>query len=169
MILRYRGEWIKSNKEWSKLDIKGKIWCLKEYLSGQTSYIFECLKKIPGNLKCYWGGYVDVRTQDILVYYVEDKQGHTELYELSIVCGRYNRGQYFSHIGRDTAERIVRALEFSGRKKFRLCLKSGDGVSQSYSFSKRQKDVLMEQLKPLLYVKWYEESAPQGNPRPKTE
>lgn len=158
MILRYCGHHIRIDKsKWKALTFQKKLECVKEYFSGQTKYIFNCLKEVPQNLKDYWIGYVDVRTRDILcVGYGTDEPSHNELYEVSIICGRHRNGQWFSHIGKDIVEQLVRDWEFSDKKRFHLHLDLGGGMSQNYIFSKRQRDMLIKQLKPLLDMKWYE-------------
>lgn len=158
MILRYCGRWVKTDKEkWKALTFNEKIKCIGSYFSGQTEYIFDCIKEIPNNLKDYWIGYVEVRTQDILCGgYGTDEPIHNELYEISIICGKRGGGQWFSHIGKGIVEQLVRDWEFSDKKRFQLHLDLGGCVSQNYIFSKRQKNMLIEQLKPLLDMKWYE-------------
>lgn len=81
---------------------------------------------------------------------------HNELYEISIICGKHGNGQWFSHIDKSIVEQLVRDCEFSDKKRFQLHLDLGCGMSQNYTFSKRQKDMLIEQLKPLLDMKWYD-------------
>lgn len=158
MVLRYCGHWVRIDKEkWKALSFKEKLKCVGSYFAGQTEYLIDCLKEIPKNLKDYWIGYVNVRTQDILCGgYGTDEPSHNELYEVSIICGRHGDGQWFSHIDKSIVEQLVRDWEFSDKKRFQLRLDLGCGMSQNYTFSKRQKDMLIEQLKPLLDMKWYE-------------
>lgn len=158
MILRYKGYWVKINKEkWKTQTTKEKIKFIKEYFSEQTKYILECLKEIPSNLKDYWIGHVDVNTKDILCCgYGTDEPSHKELYEISIICGKHGKGQWFSHIDKSIVEQLVNDWEFSDKKKYYFHLDLGCGMSQRYIFSKRQKDMLIEQLKPLLNTKWYD-------------
>lgn len=158
MVLRYCGHWIRIDKDkWKSLSFKEKLKCVGSYFSGQAEYFIDCLKEIPQDLKDYWIGYVNVRTQDILCGgYGTDEASHNELYEISIICGKRGSGQWFSHIDKSIVEQLVRDWEFSDEKKFQLHLDLGCGMSQKYTFSKRQKDMLIEQLKPLLDMKWYE-------------
>lgn len=158
MVLRYCGYRIRVDKEkWKALTFKDKVKCVGSYFAGQTEYSIDCLKEIPQNLKNYWIGYVDVSTQDILCGgYGTDEPGHKELYEISIICGKHGNGQWFSHIDKSMVEQLVRDWEFSDKKRFHLHLDLGCGMSQNYIFSKRQKDMLIEQLKLLLDMKWYE-------------
>lgn len=160
MVLRYCGHWMMIDKgKWMTLSFKDKLKCVGSYFSGQTEYLIDCLKKNPQNLKDYWTGYVNVRTQDIFCGgYGTDEPNHNELYEVSIICGRHGNGQWFSHIGKDTVEQLVKDWEFSDKKRFQLHLDLGGCMSQNYTFSKHQKDMLIEQLKPLLDMKWYEGS-----------
>lgn len=160
MVLRYCGHWVRVNKEkWKTLSFKEKLKCVGSYFAGQTEYFIDCLKEIPQNLKDYWIGYVNVRTQDILCGgYGTNEPIRKELYEVSIICGRHGDGQWFSHIDKSIVEQLVRDWEFSEKKRFQLHLDLGCGMSQNYTFSKRQKDMLIEQLKPLLDMKWYEGS-----------
>lgn len=160
MVLRYCGHWVRVDKEkWKTLSFKEKLKCVESYFSGQTEYLIDCLKEIPQNLKDYWIGYVNVRTQDIFCGgYGTDEPSHNELYEVSIICGRHGDGQWFSHIDKNIVEQLVKDWEFSDKKRFQLHLDLGCGMSQNYIFSKCQKDMLIEQLKPLLDMKWYEGS-----------
>lgn len=153
MILRFKGYWLKLDRsKWKNKTVKEKWNCIREYLCGQTEYVIKSIKD-------YWVGYVDVRTKDILIgEYSSDEFGHNELYEVSIICGRFGDGQCFSHIGKDITEEIVNNWEFSEKKKFELHLDLNAGVYQRYTFSRKQKDMLIKQLKPLLDVKWYEDN-----------
>lgn len=158
MVLRYCGYRIRVDKEkWKALSFKDKARCVGSYFSRQAEYFIDCLKEVPQNLKDYWIGYVNVRTQDILCGgYGTDKPRHEELYEISIICGKHGNGQWFSHIDKSIVEQLMRDWEFSDKKRFQLHLDLGCGMSQNYTFSKRQKNILIEQLKPLLDMKWYE-------------
>ncbi len=160
MVLRYCGYWVRIDKEkWKALSFKEKLKCVGSYFSGQTEYFIDCLREIPQNLKDYWVGYVDVHTQDIFCGgYGTDEPSHNELYEISIICGKHGNGQWFSHIDKSIVEQLVRDWEFSNKKRFQLHLDLGCGMSQNYTFSKYQKDMLIEELKPLLDMKWYEGS-----------
>lgn len=160
MVLRYCGHWVRIDKEkWKALSFKEKLKCVESYFAGQTEYFIDCLREIPQNLKDYWVGYVDVHTQDILCGgYGTDEPSHNELYEISIICRKHGNGQWFSHIDKSIVEQLVRDWEFSNKKRFQLHLDLGCGMSQNYTFSKYQKDMLIEQLKPLLDMKWYEGS-----------
>lgn len=150
MILRYKGYWVKTDKEkMKKLSLSEKLSAFKEYFSEENKYI---VKKI----KDYWIGYVDVHTQDIFVCDDENRSGHNELYEISIIAGKHGRGQWFSHIGKNIVEQLVNDWEFSEKKEFELHLDLGCGAYQRYTFSKKQKDMLIEKLKPLIEKKWYE-------------
>lgn len=157
MVLRYCGHLVKIDKEkWKSLSFKEKSKCVGSYFLGQAEYFIDCLKEIPQNLKEYWIGYVNVFTQDIWCGgYGTDEPSHNELYEISIICGRHGDGQWFSHVRKDIVEQLVRDWEFSNKKRFQLHLDLGCGISQNYRFSKRQKNMLIEKLKPLLDMKWY--------------
>ncbi len=158
MVLRYCGYRIRVDKEkWKALSFRDKVKCVGSYFSGQTQYLLDCLKEVPENLKDYWIGYVNVITKDILCGgYGTDEPSHKELYEISIICGKHGNGQWFSSIDKSMVEQLVRDWEFSDKKRFHLHLDLGCGMSQNYIFSKRQKDMLIKQLKPLLDMKWYE-------------
>lgn len=158
MVLRYCGYRIRVDKEkWKALSFRDKVKCVGSYFSGQTQYLLDCLKEVPENLKDYWIGYVNVITKDILCGgYGTDEPSHKELYEISIICGKHGNGQWFSGIDKSMVEQLVRDWEFSDKKRFHLHLDLGCGMSQNYIFSKRQKDMLIKQLKPLLDMKWYE-------------
>lgn len=149
MILRYCGHWVRIDKDkWKALSFKDKAKCVGSYFA-----------EVPQNLKDYWIGYVNVRTQDILCGgYGTDEPSHNELYEISIICGKHGDGQWFSHIDKSIVEQLVKDWEFSDKKRFQMHLDLGGCMSQNYTFSKRQKDMLIEQLKPLLDMKWYEGS-----------
>lgn len=157
MIMRYCGHNVKINKgKWESLSFSEKSRCVGSYFCGQTKYFIKCLKEIPQDLKDYWIGYVDVRTQDILCGgYGTDEENHHELYKASIICGRFGKGQWFFHIDREICEQLVNDWEFSNKKNFHLHLDLGGGMYQQYIFSKNQKDMLIKQLKPLLEMKWY--------------
>lgn len=150
MILRYKGKWAKINKDkWKSQTIKEKAGFIKEYFSDETKYTIERIKN-------YWIGYVEVKPKNILCGgYGTDEPSHNEIYEISIICGRFHDGQCFSYIGKDLVEQLVRDWEFLENKRFQLHLDLGCGMSQNYTFSKRQKDMLIKQLKPLLEMKWY--------------
>lgn len=150
MVLRYKGHFLKINKErWRKQTFKEKLKFIKEYFSEEIKYIIE-------GVKDYWIGYVEVQIQDILCGgYGTDEPSHNEIYEVSIFCGRFNSGQWFSNIGKDIVERIVNDWEVSDKKRFHLHLDLGCGMSQQYIFSKKQKEDLVKKLKPLLNTKWY--------------
>lgn len=151
MILRYKGYWVKINKEkWKTKTFKEKWDFVKDYFSEQRKYIFD-------QLKDYWIGYVDVHTQDIWCGGCgTDEPSHKELYGISIICGKHGDGQIFPQIGKSIVEQIVRDWEVSEEKKFQLHLDLGGGASQKYTFSKQQKDMLVEKLKPLIDMKWYD-------------
>lgn len=150
MVLRYKGIWVKTDKnKWKEQSFQEKLKCVKQYFSDESKYIF-------GKIKDYWIGYVDISKQDILCGgYGSDEPSHTELYYISIICGRFHKGQWFSHIGKDTVEKLINDWEFSKNKKFHLHLDLGGFAYQQYTFSKRQKDMLIEKLKPLLEMKWH--------------
>lgn len=66
MVLRYCGHWVKiDKKKWKALSFKEKLKCVGSCFPAQAEYFIDCLKEVPQNLKDYWVGYVDVRTQDI--------------------------------------------------------------------------------------------------------
>ena len=139
------------NKEkWKEQKFKEKINCIKNYLFLKTKYIFECLKD-------YFFGYVYVKQQDILCGgYGTNEPSHKELYEISIICGRFGKGQWFSHVGKEICKQLVNELKISDKKNFYLQIYLGGGIYQQYIFSKKQKDILINQLEPLLEIKWYE-------------
>ena len=144
MILRLKGHWVKVNKmEWKRLSFSKKCGVWKAYFCEQAVYLKDCLKD-------YWIGYVEVHEDMILC---EDCH---KIYSISIICGRYKRGQYFSGIRRDTVNQLVTEWEFSDKKSFRFCLDLGSGMLQDYVFSKCQKNMLIRDLKPLLEQSWYE-------------
>lgn len=148
MVLRYKGDWVKTDKEkLQQMSLSEKGQLLKEYFTEERKYIAE-------RLKSYWIGFVDVNVQNISVTY--DKNNYQqEILEISIVTGRHGNGQWFSGIGKDMVEQIVRDWEFSEKKEFELHLDLGCCAYQRYVFTKKQKDMLIEKLKPLLEKNWY--------------
>lgn len=151
MILKYKGYWVKIDKEkLNQLSFPEKILAFKEYFSKERKFIAQ-------KVKDYCIGYVEVRTQNILIM-DDDESSHNEIFKVSIIAGRHGAGQWFSNIGKELAEQIVKDWEFSEKREYELHmdLDSGYGACQRYTFSKKQKDMLVEQLKPLLEKKWYE-------------
>ncbi len=137
--------------KWKAQSGKVKAKLIKKYFSEEVKYIIK-------RIKDYWIGYVEVRTQDILCGgYETNKLSHNELYAVYIICGRFNIRQRLSVIEEDIIEKFVKDWEFSEKKRFHLHLDMGYGISQDYTFSKRQKDMLIEQIKPLLEMEWYED------------
>ena len=151
MILRYKGIWVRiDKKKWKEKSFREKLEVIREYFFDEVEYITK-------EIRDYWIGFADVRTQDILCGgYGSDEPSHTELYYINIMCGRFNKAQYFSHIDKEMVLEIVNDWEHSDSKKFHLHLDLGCGAYQQYTFSKRQKDMLIAQLKPLLNMKWHE-------------
>ncbi len=151
MILRYKGQWIRIDKgKWREQTFKEKSVCFKDYFSEQTKYIFECLKD-------YWIGYANVQTQDIFCGGCRTGEPRrNEIYEVSIICGKHGKGQLFSRIDKSIVEQLVNDWEFWDKKNYYLYLDLGGGMSQSYNFSKRQKNMLIKQLKQVLDMRWYE-------------
>lgn len=148
MKIKYKGYWV--NLDLKKL-IKSSWKTKKEFFGGQIKYKIE-------RIKDYWVGYVNVRTQNI--YCCSDnpsEKGINKLYEVNIVAGRKHSGQMFNAIGKDTCKKIINDWEFCDKKSFELCLDLGCGMSQSYTFTKRQKNMLIDQLKPLLDKDWYKD------------
>lgn len=151
MIFRYKGNWLKiDKKKWGELLFREKLKYVKEYFSDETKYLIE-------GIHDFWSGYVDVDIQNMLCG--GDEAGepcHKEIYYISISCGRFHDGNWFSHIDKHTVQQLINDWEFSDKKKFHLHLDLGGGAYQQYTFSKRQKDILIKKLKPLLQMKWYE-------------
>ena len=145
MILRYKGYWIRTNKkEWEKLTTEEKCKTVKEYFQEESRYIKESFKD-------FWIGYVNVRTQNI---FCDD---HFEIYHLVIECGRFRHGQLFSEIDKETAEKLVKDWDQSYKKRYYLKVNLGCGAYQEYTFSRKQKEILIKQLKEILKRKWYKE------------
>ena len=144
MIFRYKGYWVRINKEeWENMSVEEKFKTIRDYFTEEAKY----LKKI---LQDYLTGYVSVNIQNIFC------NDHDEIFHLDIVCGRFGRGQYFSGIGRETAEKLVLEWKNSKKRQYWLHVSLGGGAYQEYTFSRKQKDMLMEQLEPLLREKWYD-------------
>ena len=149
MLLRYNGRWIKTDKEKIKqLPLSDILKAYRDYFIEETEYIAERMKN-------YWIGYVDVNEQEILCG--EEKPFHKELLSVSIIVGRHGDGQWFSKIGKDTVKRLVDEWEPIDKKRYELTLDLGCGFSQRYTFTRKQKNMLIDKLKPLLEKKWYEE------------
>jgi hypothetical protein len=104
----------------------------------------------------YWFGYVEVKTQGIMVVDF-DKETKNPLYEVSIVVGMHGRGQWFSHIDLDTIKQILEKTEGFNGKYFHLTIDLGSGMSQDYLFTKRQIKMLIPKLEELLDKEWYED------------
>ena len=149
MILRYKGNWIKTSKEKMKeLPLPEILKAYRDYFVEETEYIAESMKK-------YWIGYVDVYEQEILCG--DEKPFHKELLSVSIIAGRHGKSQWFSKIGKDMVKRLVDEWETADKKMYEFTLDLGCGFSQQYIFTRKQKNMLMDKLKPLLEKKWYEE------------
>lgn len=143
MILRYKGYWVRIDKEeWKNLSVEEKFKAIRDYFTEEIKYLKEILQD-------YLTGYVSVHVQNIFC------GDHDEIFHLDITCGRFGRGQYFSGIGRETAEKLVREWKNSKNRQYWLHVSLGSGAYQEYIFSRKQKDMLIEQLEPLLKEKWY--------------
>lgn len=146
MKIKYKGYWVNLNlKELIKSSWKKK----KEFFGGQIEYEVE-------RVKDYWIGYVHIRTQDI--YCCSDnpnEKGTNKIYNVYISAGRKRSSQAFYAISKDVCKQLVNEWEFCDKKSFEFYLDLGGGVSQSYTFTKRQKNMLINQLKPLLDKEWY--------------
>lgn len=148
--MNFKGYQVSINKEkFRKSSFKEKLEFLKIFFSEQSKYIYR--KK-----KDYWIGWVDVHTQDISC---TDEQGNrvSKLYEVNIYAGKNGNGQTFSGVSKETCQQIVEEWESSDKKLYGLHLSLGCGISQQYDFTKKQKDMLVAQLKPLLEREWYEQ------------
>lgn len=149
MKLSYHGYSVTiDKKKWSSLSFAGKAEAIRSYLRSEFEYKKE-------KFHDYWVGYVSVYTNDIYVLDSNNTSGHDELYEVSILAGRKGDGQTFSGIGRELIQEIVEKWESSPKKRYHLHISLGGGAYQEYTFSRKQKEMLIAQLKPLLQKKWY--------------
>lgn len=146
MYIPYKGFKVTIDKEkWKNLSVMKKLRCICSYVREQSSY----LKKRKEN---DWRGWVSVHVQDI------GNTGMTPdpVYEVTIYAGHRGDGQTFSHVSKNICRQMVDEWEDSPKKQFELYL--GDGCfSQSYVFNRHQRDLLIEQLKPVLERQWYED------------
>lgn len=157
MICRYKGNWIRINeRKWKEATAKQKWKVIKDYIVTQAEYLLQSVSQLSGIVKNYWIGYVDVRPRKIYCGNI----GETSLYtveSVSIACGRFGKGHLLSGIDKTTAKQIVDEWENANKRKYELNLDHGDAgfhAFQSCTFSKKQKDMLMKQLKPLLDTEW---------------
>lgn len=151
MNFKHRGHTVKLSDKWKALSIKEKAGLIKDLVVDEWDYKKE-------RFHDYWVGYVNVRTNTISC--TNDKTGESQkkIYDITIHCGRNGTGQSFSHIKKDIAEELVKKWEFSDKKAFELHIDIDMGISafQEYTFTRKQKDMLIEQLKPLLEKEWYD-------------
>ena len=146
MQIPYRGFVVEIDKEkWKSLSLKKKLECVGSYFSEQAAYV---RKRLVG----YWLGWVSVRVQEI------GNTGVTPdpVYEVAIYAGRHGDGQTFSGLSKNICQRMVDEWEDSEKKQFGLHI-SGGCISQRYDFSRYQKKILVDQLKPVLERQWYED------------
>lgn len=151
MIIRFKGYKVKiDNEKWKEKSFKEKITIIKEYILEELEYLRD-------KFIYFWVGFVDIQVQDILCGGIgSDEPSHTDICYITILVGRFNKGQCFSNIDKPMIEELINDWEFSNNKKFHLHIDLGCGAYQEYVFSRKQKDMLIAKLKPLLDMKWYE-------------
>lgn len=147
MQLNYRGYTVEIDVgKWKALPFKEKIQCIYEYISSEISYKAE-------KLKDYWIGYVNVSVQDIWCMN-ENGSFDDKVYKVNAVAGRFGHGQFLTDIPQETCQQMIDEWEHSEKKVFNLHL-GNSFMYQEYDFSRKQKDMLIEQLKPIMEREWY--------------
>lgn len=146
-----------------KMRIKG-IMCnvnMKKLLLSSISTKKEFIKIIIDyrieRLRNYWIGYADIYKQDIGVCNDDNSEMENQLYYISITAGRHGIGQYLSHINYDIVKQLIEEWKSLNKKYYTLHLDLGNGMSQEYTFTRKQINMLIPKLEELLDMKWYQE------------
>jgi hypothetical protein len=143
-----------------KISIKGCLYKLKllEFMKAPLKDKKELISLIYNDKKerfiDYWFGYVEVKTQDIMVVDYDDETKNP-LYEASINVGRHGTAQWFSHLDLDVIKQIIEKTKNCTSKYFNLHIDFGGSMYQEYIFTKRQLKMLIPQLEELLDKEWY--------------
>lgn len=103
----------------------------------------------------YWIGYVDVYEENISEF-TEDETMVTKIESVSVIVGRKGDGQSFHNLTRPICEQLVKDWKSNTKKRYRLHLDLGGSIYQDYVFTRRQKDMLISKLEPILRSEWYD-------------
>jgi hypothetical protein len=145
-----------------KIRIKGSLYKLKliEFIKAPLKDKKKLVSLIYNDKKesfiDYWFGYVEVRTQDIMVVDYDEKTKNP-LYEASIIVGRHGTAQWFSHLDLDVIKQIIEKAKACTSKYFNLHIDFGGSMYQEYLFTKRQLKMLIPQLEDLVDKEWYKD------------
>lgn len=95
----------------------------------------------------YFLGFVDVNK-----YYIDDIDGNTQLYKISIIAGKYGKGVWFSQISAEHIFDIIDKLKETNvsNVRFKLFVDYGCGAYQNYIFNKYQQKCLLKELEKIM-------------------
>ncbi|WP_434577128.1 hypothetical protein [Thermoanaerobacterium thermosaccharolyticum] len=101
-------------------------------------------KKAKQRFVNYFLGFVDINK-----YYIDDIDGNTKLYKISIIAGKYGKGVCFSQISAEHINNIMNKLK-EKKSKLELTIDYGCGTYQTYTFNKYQQKCLLKELEKII-------------------